>query len=341
MPATMRDVAALAQVSQRTVSNVVNDYVHVHPETRAKVKRAIEMLGYEPNATARKLRGGQSNLIALAIPEIAAPYFAELANLVQVEAAAHEKLLLVEQTGGTRRRELGVLAGYPAAMIDGLIIHPITITADDLPPTASVPTLLLGERIDLESERVRGDYVHASIDNVSAARVATQHLIDLGRTRIAAVAATSSGSLSSAPGLRRTRGYLDALGHAGIDARPELRIPVDAWSAAQGFSAVERMLAAGTRFDALFCFNDTLAIGAMSALHRHGRRIPDDVAVVGWDDIAESRYAVPPLTTVSPAVRELAATTVRRLLKLIAGDNEDVADVVVPFELVVRESTSG
>ncbi|SED76870.1 LacI family DNA-binding transcriptional regulator [Ruania alba] len=340
MPASMRDVAALANVSQRTVSNVVNDYVHVTPETRAKVLRAIDMLGYKPNVTARKLRGGQSNLIALAMPEIAAPYFAELANLIQQEAAARGKVLLIEQTGGTRARELSVLAGYPSAMIDGLIIDPISITVDDLALSRdSVPTVLLGERIELDGQRVQGAFVHVSIDNVAAARTATEHLLGLGRTRIAAVGATPRISNNNGTGLRRTQGYLDALRDAGVDAPPDLRVPVKTWTAAHGHQSVQNLIHDGIPFDALFCFNDTLAIGAMSALHEAGRRIPDDVAVVGWDDIADARYAVPPLTTVAPATTEIAATAVDRLLTLLTEQSPRVDDVTVPFELVVRAST--
>ncbi|WP_372983725.1 LacI family DNA-binding transcriptional regulator [Microbacterium sp.] len=343
MPASMRDVAALAKVSQRTVSNVVNEYVHVAPDTRAKVLRAIEMLGYTPNATARKLRGGQSNLIALAIPEIAAPYFAELANLIQQEAAGRGNVLLIEQTGGTRSRELSILSGYPAAMIDGLIINPISINAEDLiSHRNNVPTVLLGERIDVEPGTVKGAFVHVSIDNVAAARTATDHLLQLGRTRIAAIAATPAVapmSRDSGPGPRRTQGYLEALQWAGVDAPPELRIPVETWSARQGFAAVDQLIRDGVIFDALFCFNDTLAIGAMSALHHHGLRIPEDVAVVGWDNIAESQFAVPPLTTISADTPSLAAVTVDRLLGLVGNPDQSSDDVVVPYELVIREST--
>ncbi len=340
MPASMRDVAALANVSQRTVSNVVNDYIHVKPETRTKVQRAIEMLGYRPNVTARKLRGGKSGLIALAIPEIAAPYFAELADLIQKAAAAQDQVLLIEQTGGTRARELSVLHGYPAAMIDGLVLNPIAITAADLEPRQdNVPTLFLGERIDLEDGVASGHYIHVSIDNVAAARVATEHLIGLGRTRIAALGATTVGPSNTGPHLRRTHGYLDALRSHGLTAHQELVIPLPQWTAGEGYLAVKKLIADRVPFDSLFCFNDTIAIGAISALHEAGRTIPDDVAVVGWDNTHEAQFSVPPLTTIAPDTAQIATTSVDRLLALIRGETDGMEDVLVPFRLITRRST--
>ena len=336
----MRDVAALANVSQRTVSNVVNDYIHVKPETRTKVQRAIDMLGYQPNVTARKLRGGRSGLIALAIPEIAAPYFAELADLVQRAAAAQDQVLLIEQTGGTRARELSVLHGYPAAMIDGLVLNPIAITAADLEPRRdNVPTVFLGERIELEDAVSSGHYIHVSIDNIAAARVATEHLIALGRTRIAALGATAVGPSNAGPHLRRTHGYLDALRLHGVTVRQELMIPLPQWTAGEGYLAVKKLIADRVQFDSLFCFNDTIAIGAISALHEANRTIPDDVAVVGWDNTHEAQFSVPPMTTIAPDTAQIAGTSVDRLLALIRGETAGMEDVLVPFRLITRRST--
>ncbi|WP_375384036.1 LacI family DNA-binding transcriptional regulator [uncultured Microbacterium sp.] len=340
MSVSMRDVAALANVSQRTVSNVVNDFVHVKPDTRARVQRAIEMLGYKPNLSARKLRGGRSGLVALALPEIAAPYFAELADRIQQHAAERDQVILIEQTGGTRQREISVLSGYPSAMIDGLIINPNSITSEDLAEYGDgVPTVLLGERIDLTADSVGGRFAHISIDNVEAARVATDHLIGLGRTRIAAIAAVEPLSASAGPGVRRTQGYLSALHSAGLSSPPELRVSVKQWKAPDGFAAVNDLLDRGVKFDALFCFNDTLAFGALSALHSQGIRVPEDVAILGWDDTAESRFSYPPLTTIAPAVREIAELSVDRLLRLIDGDESAIEDVQVSFELAIRGST--
>jgi len=337
----MRDVAALANVSQRTVSNVVNDYKHVKPETRSKVQRAIEMLGYEPNISARKLRGGKSRLIALAIPDISAPYFAELANLIQRKAAARDHVLLIEQTGGARGRELAVLNGYPAAMIDGLILSPVAITLADLELRRdSVPTLLLGERIDLEGDVIRGHYAHVSMDNVAGARAVIDHLIGLGRVDIAAIGVSAIGLPSAGPRVRRTQGYLEALRHHGISPRQELLVPVPSWSAENGYRAVKNLIADQVRFDSIFCLNDTLAIGAIAALHEGGLQIPEDVAVVGWDNTHQSRFSVPPLTTIAPDTAQIASTSVDRLIALIHGNDEGGDEIQVPFQLITRRSTS-
>ncbi|MGN9813361.1 LacI family DNA-binding transcriptional regulator [Micromonospora sp. BQ11] len=129
------------------VSNVVSGYAHVRAETRERVQRAIDELKYRPNVSARSLRRGRTGLIALAVPEIAAPYFAELANLVQVQAAEHGVTLLIDQTGADRSRELLVLDGYRTHVIDGLILSPMAITAEDLAAQRlDIPTVLLGDR---------------------------------------------------------------------------------------------------------------------------------------------------------------------------------------------------
>ena len=133
MSANMRDVAKLADVSQRTVSNVVNGYTHVKPETRRRVQEAIRRLNYRPNISAQKLRQGRTGMVALAVPEeIAAPYFAELADQVQRQAAERGITLLIDQKGGRRERELLVLDGYRSNVIDGLILSPLSITPFDL-----------------------------------------------------------------------------------------------------------------------------------------------------------------------------------------------------------------
>src|SRR3712207_2546012 len=178
----MRDVAALAGVSPRTVSNVVSGYVHVRPETRERVQRAIDELKYRPNVSARSLRRGRTGIIALAVPEIAAPYFAELGDLIQREAGARGVTLLVDQTGADRERELLVLDGYRSTVIDGFILSPMAITGEDLEAQElDIPAVLLGERIH------DSGLLHVSIDNVAAARTATAHLVEGGRRRIAAV----------------------------------------------------------------------------------------------------------------------------------------------------------
>src|SRR6185312_8720233 len=180
--ARLKDVAARAGVSVKTVSNVVNGYEHVTPGTRKKVEEALGELGYVPNLAARGLRNGRSGGLALALPELHAPYFAEIAHHVVRAAAERGWTVLVDETEGRLDRERQVAAGIRAHLIDGLILSPLALTAADLDRRAEgVPMVLLGERVRHDvADRV-------AVDNVRAARDATAHLLDLGRRRIAAI----------------------------------------------------------------------------------------------------------------------------------------------------------
>lgn len=333
MRVSMRDVGALAGVSQRTVSNVVNGYVHVSPETRERVQRAIEALRYRPNVSARSLREARTGIIALAVPEIAAPYFAELADHVQRRAGEHGVTLLIDQTGASRERELLVLEGYGSHAIDGLLLSPMALTVDDLAGRdVDIPTVLLGERIR------DGGLVHISVDNVAAGREATAHLIEAGRRRIAAVGASLVDT--AGPAEARLRGYQVAHEEAGLTPVPELTVPMEGWSRAAGHAAVEALLTAGTPVDALFCFNDVVAVGALRALADHGLRVPEDVAVVGWDDIQDAEYLTPSLTTIAPDKATIARAGVDSLLAQVHGEPVTAREITCGYRLVVRESTT-
>jgi len=334
MATSMRDVAALAGVSSRTVSNVVRGYVHVSPETRERVQRAIDELKYRPNVNARSLRRGRTGIIALALPEIAAPYFAELADHVQRWAVHRGVTLLIDQTGASHERELLVLGGYGSHAIDGLIFSPAAVTREELESQQlDVPTVILGEKIP------GGPFVHVVIDNVAAAREAVDHLIASGRRRIAAVGA-NLGAVNVGPAIARLEGYHEAHRRAGLATFPELVVTTGEWNRASAHAAVTALLRSGVVVDALFCFNDVLAAGAVRAVVDHGLRVPDDVAVCGWDDIEESRYAVPTLTTVSPDKEGIARAAVDALLDQISGVATDVSDILGAHTLLVRESTT-
>ncbi|MEN2741653.1 LacI family DNA-binding transcriptional regulator [Microbacterium sp. X-17] len=325
-------MAKLAGVSQRTVSNVVNGYVHVKPETRVRVQDAISTLNFRPNVSAQRLRKGKTGLLALAMPEIAAPYFAELADLVQRAAELQGSTLLIEQTGGTRERELQVLDGYQANLIDGLILSPLAISARDLEQRSlDFPTVLLGESVS------PGSFLHIGIDNVAAARMATEHLIQSGRTKVGVIGAPSLQQLPG-PATRRMQGFRDALGLAGLGVRPDRVFETTSWTRATGYAFGRQIAQDGMDVDALFCFNDLLALGVMKGLQSAGIRVPSDIAVVGWDDVQESAYATPTLTTISPDTAEIARRAVEGVLAPEVSA-PTAADVVIAFSLIEREST--
>ncbi|MGI3785834.1 MAG: LacI family DNA-binding transcriptional regulator [Janthinobacterium lividum] len=334
--ARLEDVARLAGVSAKTVSNVVNDYVHVRPATRAKVQDAIELLGYRPNVLARNLKGGRSGVIALALPELDAPYFAELAHHVVQAAMARGWTVLVDETGqiqdrAVRARERSAVAGIREHLIDGLILNPLALDETDVERYGSVPLVLLGERL--------GSHLadHVAIDNEAAAAEATRHLISTGRRRIAVVGAQPPPFGHSAR--LRLRGYRDALAEAGIRYDPALVLEVRDWRRQPGMAAVPWLLGMPDPPDAVFCFNDLLALGAVRGLTDAGVRVPEDMAMVGFDDIEESRYAVPSLTTVAPDKEAIARHAVERLARRLEHVTSPPEEVSVGYTLQVREST--
>ncbi|MFD5073733.1 LacI family DNA-binding transcriptional regulator [Streptomyces sp. NPDC058371] len=335
MRVSLKDVAEHAGVSIKTVSNVVNNYPHVTPGMRARVQEAIDELGYRPNMTARHLRKGRTGIIALAVPELGNPYFAELAGAVVDAAAEHEFTVLLDHTRGDREQEVLVSQGFRANVIDGLILSPLELESEDLRGrTDDVPLVLLGEReYDLP-------YDHIAIDNVAAARTAVRHLLSRGRTRIAYLGARTDSA--NRPAHLRLAGWREELTAAGVPAPDSLVVPVGGWDRAEGARAMARLLDSGVRPDAVFAYNDLVAIGAMRVLHERGLRVPWDVAVAGFDDIEEGRFGAVTLTTVSPDKQAIARMAVASLLRTLSGRAEPGGrELTAEFRLIERESTLG
>ncbi|WP_229068956.1 LacI family DNA-binding transcriptional regulator [Actinoplanes sp. DH11] len=334
MAANLRQVAERAGVSVRTVSNVVSGFPQVAPETRRRVQQVLDELGYRPNAAARHLRGGRSGMIALVIPEIASPYFGELAGHLADEAEKRGWTLLVQQTGGDARRERELLDGVRGQAVDGLVMSPWALSPADLRrrPDAA-PLVLLGE------QDADGLLDHVAIDNVAAARELTRHLIETGRTRIAAVGLQPH--LLNGTAARRRDGYRQALAEAGLPHDPALEVPVDRLHRADGAAAMRVLLGAGIRVDAVFCFSDQLALGALHAATGHGLRVPADLAVAGFDDVEDGRYANPPLTTVAPDKVAIARVALELLAGRLCPDGDpEPARHIVAHHLEVRASTA-
>ncbi|GAA5021390.1 LacI family DNA-binding transcriptional regulator [Kitasatospora paranensis] len=332
---SLKDVAQRAGVSIKTVSNVVNGYQHVTPAMRERVQRAIDELGYRPNLTARHLRKGRTGIIALAVPELGNPYFAELAGAVIDAAAQHDYTVLLDHTGGRRDKELLVCQGFRSHVMDGLILSPIELeSADLLARTESSPLVLLGER------EYDAPFDHIAIDNVAAARSAVRHLIDLGRRRIAFLGARRESARE--PAHLRLRGWREELTAAGLPADDALVVATDGYGREDGARAMAALLDGADRPDAVFAYNDTVAIGAMRTLADRGLRIPEDIAVVGFDDIEEGRFAGVPLTTISPDKEAIARLAVDCLVERLSGGASTEPRRARPgHRLVVRESTAG
>jgi DNA-binding LacI/PurR family transcriptional regulator len=348
MRATVKDVAKLAGVSPKTVSNVINGVVFVRPETRARVEQAVNELDYVPNMSARGLRNGRSGMIGLALPDLLRPYSAEITHLVVELAHRRGWGVQIEQTAAEPEREFELLSKARANLVDGLILNPINLddsavmTAGPLPPV-----VLIG---DVDQDVVS----QVAIDNVGAAKDMVRHLLDRGHRRIAAVGTPESpanpsgaGTLGGSAGVAgtaaarlRTAGYHEALADAGIARDPELEIALDRWSPDGANLVVSRFLAGHQPPDAFFCFTDSIAVGTLSALWSAGVAVPGTCAVAGFDNILESQYAVPPLTTVDFDRREFVQSALDLLGERMADKDAAPRRAVIPHRIITRASTT-
>lgn len=345
----MRDVARVAGVSLKTVSNVLNGYRYLTPETRAKVEEAIQSLGYRVNLTARNLRRGSTGLIKLVLPELRNPYFAELADSVVDEAARRGLVVLLEQYRYQREHELAVLRGDGGQQVDGVLYSPVYVGQDDIDLFAvDFPLVILGESV------FGAPCDHVSMRNIEGGRAQVEHLLALGRRRIGIIGFNELPRVSSSQ--LRYKGASAALRDAGLAIDPALVTgsgegrPMSAvraqWVLSTGSLLMAELLDQETHPDAVVCFNDALALGALHELTRRGIRVPDDVAVVGFDNVEASEYTQPTLSTIDPGRDEIARTAVRLLAERMGMDDDfdsstGPREILVDFELRARQSTVG
>lgn len=325
-------VARRAGVSRSTVSVVLNDRtsIAIAPETRQRVLDAARELGYVPSAAARQLASGQARTIGLVISyaeNLKVDAFVPQA-LYSLNEAAHRRgfRVLIEALEDVTRPD-AYHAMVRGKQIDGLIVLNPRDDDPDLPTLIDegYPVIVIGHVAD--GPRV-------DVDNVGAARSATEHLIRLGRQRIAHVPYAPLAHHSSA---MRLAGWRDAMTAAGLDASDAL-VEVADFSADAGAAAMRRLLDRGTP-DAVVAGNDTVAFGAMTALREGGLRIPDDVAIVGFDDIPLARHACPPLTTVRLPAVEMGRRAAERLIRRIERRPDPAgAGDLLPTDLIVRRS---
>ncbi|MGK9147438.1 LacI family transcriptional regulator [Plantibacter flavus] len=334
MSITMHDVAARAGVSIKTVSNVINDYPYVSAVTRSKVEQAIAELGYRPNLSARSLRSGRSGVISLIIPDLRNAYFAELADAVMRRARARGLSVLIEQVAGGREVELEILRGPRMQLVDGILYSPLSLDHEDSALLPDGPMVVLAERVFDGRD-------HVTMANVDGARAATEHLLAQGRRRIVALGTDPRDDLGG-PAALRLQGYREALAAAGIDTDPAYVSTVVSWHRSDGAGAMRDVIASGIPFDGVVAFNDSMALGAMRVLQEAGLRVPEDVAIIGFDDLDETRYAIPTLSTVDIGREEIAEHAVELLIERIAegGATIEPREFVSGFRVVPRESTA-
>lgn len=322
---SMADVAARAGVSGQTVSRVVNASPRVDPATRQRVERAMAELGYRPHRAARALRTGRTQTLGLLATTLASVGNSRMLQAV-AEAAASRGYALTVLTLGDPGDVSAALAQFGEQGVDGVVVLNEATAATE---SAAIPAGLHLVVVDAPPDRVGGSVGIVQSDHRGGARAATMHLLALGHATVHHLA----GPASSFAAAEREAGWRDALADAGVAVPPPLR---GDWTSASGHRAVAgRMPDAAT---ALFTANDQMALGAMRALAEAGHRVPDDVSVVGFDDVADAADYRPPLTTVRQDFGELGERTVRALVAGIEGAPTSVD--VVATRLVERVSSA-
>lgn len=333
---TLEEVAQVAGVSRATVSRVVNGSPRVSPDVRAEVQAAIDRLGYVPNRAARSLVTRRSDSIGVVITEptgrlFSDPFFPRLLRGISSELAARDRqliLLMPDSVPDEHRTADYLTAGH----VDGAIL--VSLHGDDPLPArladAGIPLVLLGR----PPRGTTASYVDA--DNRQGAQAAVEHLIAGGRRVIATIA----GPRDMAPGVDRLAGYRDALTEGGLPIDPSLEVIGD-FTQGSGVSGMERLLAVHPDVDAVFAASDLMAAGALSVLLAAGRRVPADVAVVGFDDSPIATSSVPKLTSVRQPIEEMGREMARLLVAAVEAADAVPRRVVLATVLVRRASSAG
>ncbi len=326
---TIRDVAAHAGVSHQTVSRVINNSERVRPETRSRVEAAIAELGYRPNAIARFMARGRTGTLACLAPNLTDYTFASIIEGAQHEARKAGFFLLsasapdpdtfsalIDQLVASRRTE-GIMVINPYADSRHLLL------------SKDIPTVFAGARPRSEA------FVNSvALDDVGAARMATRHLLKLGHRRIGMV----TGPMVEDCSQDRNVGFIDALRQSGLEADPQLIVEGD-WSASSGYDALNQFLQSMQRPTAVFVQNDRMAVGVLRAARDRGLRIPEELSVIGVDDIPLASYFAPPLTTVRQDFALIGEEAARLLIRAVTEPDAPHQQMQIPAELIVRRST--
>lgn len=328
----LEQIGRRAGVSRSTVSRVINGETNVSEEARERVLAVIEETGYRPHAAARSLASSRTGLIGLMIPSAVGdlfddPYFGRLIMGISrgANAADLTLVLLVSETGDDGRSIVPRVVN--PGLVDGVIVTATRMNEplfDEL-GAAEMPFVVVG-RPDVDADRVAS----VDADNVGGARAAAEHLIGLGRHRLALIAAPSWSSA----GVDRRVGFLDGVAAAGLSV--EGRVREGDWSQDSGEQAMRELLE--DRPNGVFVASDRMAAGALRAIHAAGLRCPQDVAVVGFDGLLRPNQTTPSLTTVAQPVMEIGDRAVQLLDDLVNGQEPTARHVVLPTELIVRES---
>lgn len=330
--ATIKDVALHAGVSVTTVSHVVNDTRHVSKEGRARVEAAIRELGYVPSAVARSLKSNTTRTLGMLTPNSSNPYFAEIVRVVEDRCFAAGYTLILCNTEDESSRQSVYLKVLAERRIDGLIV---VSTGDDEALVSQLrglpmPTVLLDREIDDPG----CDLVETA--HMDGGLLAVRHLLSLGHRRIACI----GGPVHVSVGEQRIEGWRLALAESGAASSVGALLWRGGFTSQGGYEAMHAILRDTHRPSAVFVCNDLMAIGALRAVHESGLRVPDDISIVGFDDIELAAYTSPPLTTVAQPKNLIGALAVDMLLERVGGRRRETRKLVLQPELRVRASTA-
>jgi len=327
---TLKDVAAHAGVSYQTVWRVINAKKEVKPETRVRIQAAVEELGYHPDAIARSMAVGRTCTLGCIAPNLTDYTFACLIEGAKSEAQKHDYFLIA--MSAERENEVGALCDdMLSRRVDGLMA--INPHADERYRyfekliSKSVAIVYSGDH-----PRNKG-VSSVQVDDESGGYQATRHLIELGHKQIAMV----TGPRNEDCVQDRITGYQRALEEANLGTPSKIILTGD-WSASSGYQAVKQLLESGISFSALFAQNDRMAVGAIQAARDHGLQVPNDMAVVGFDDMPLASYFDPPLTTIHQDIFEIGRQTASLLINRVENPESPTQHVIIPCELIVRRS---
>ena len=329
--ATIYEVAKQADVSTATVSRVLNNSPHVSEKTKQKILDVMEELNYAPQLTARNLAGGESTILAVVVPSFTTPYYNEILKGIKDEIANVDLDLMIYNTG-SQFPEQGMENFFDRGMADAAIILSIQPSEDahkKLQATQT-PTVLVNS--------THPAYNYFSVDDYKGGQLAAQHFIDCGYRSIGMITASDETSDSIQ---QRQKGFFDVLEANDVTLNSDFIMQGDStkhagFSEESGFEAIEKFSALDRFPEAIFCLNDTLAIGAISALSRLGKSVPDDIAVMGYDNIKLSRYY--DLTTVDQKMYTIGRNSIKRVTELVNGSDIFLQESIEP-ELIKRGST--
>lgn len=329
MAITLRDVAQKAGVSIKTVSRVVNDQGEISDDTRQRVQAVIDELGYRPNLIARGLVTQRSYTVGLVFPDITNPFFPEVARGVQDTARARDYNTLLCNSDENKQEELRTLHSLAAQGVDGIIIFPCFHTNDNL-------NIFAEQYQPVVSVNSRYDHPHISLvltDNYGGAKQAVEHLYGRGHRHIAML----SGLETSPTRGRRVQGFLNTMAALNLPVTEEA-VLAGLPTLESGYEAALRLLRQNPQVTAIFAYNDLLALGAIKACKELGRRVPDDCAIIGFDDVQLASLVSPALTTIRLDKYDIGRQAMGRLLEMLDTPDTRFPAIELGTELVIRES---